>query len=84
MKTSEEIAIEFGLCRCDVIYTSRGMKAPDCPWHSMGVEEAMKEYANLACEAQRLQDDEIAQQSVCDECRINVHAILNAPLIELK
>jgi hypothetical protein len=33
------------LCTCDEIYTSRGLKAPDCPWHSLGVEEAMEEYA---------------------------------------
>jgi hypothetical protein len=25
-------------CRCDEAYTSRGLKAPDCPWHNYGDE----------------------------------------------
>lgn len=43
--TKEEIAKHFGLCNCDKIYTSRGLTAPDCPWHAFAVEEAMDEYA---------------------------------------
>lgn len=45
MESAEEIAYHYGLCTCDEIYTSRGLYAPDCPWHSLGVEEAMEEYA---------------------------------------
>ena len=36
----EEIALKYGLCKCDEIYTSRNMVAPDCPYHSMCVTEA--------------------------------------------
>lgn len=43
--TQEEIALQHGLCNCDKIYTSRGLKAPDCPWHAFPVEEAMDTYA---------------------------------------
>lgn len=46
MITPEEIALSHGLCTCDPAYTNRGLTAPDCPWHSMAVEEAMEEYAN--------------------------------------
>lgn len=45
MKTAEEIALDHGLCRCDEAYTKRGLTAPDCPYHSFAVEEAMIEYA---------------------------------------
>lgn len=45
IRSAEEIALRYGLCACDEIYTKRGLVAPDCPLHSMGVEEAMKEYA---------------------------------------
>ena len=43
-KSKEEIAIAYGLCNCDEAYTLRGMTAPDCPWHSFAVEEAMDEW----------------------------------------
>lgn len=46
MKTAEETAKDFGLCNCDEAYTSRGLTAPDCPWHSSATEEAMEAYAN--------------------------------------
>lgn len=43
--TIEEIALKYWLCNCAEIYTSRGLTAPDCPYHAFCVEEAMEEYA---------------------------------------
>lgn len=43
--SKEEIALKYGLCNCDEAYTSRGLTAPDCHWHSTAVDEAMDEYA---------------------------------------
>ncbi len=43
--TKEEIALKNGLCKCDEAYIKRGLSAPDCPWHSYCVSEAMDEYA---------------------------------------
>lgn len=40
----EEIAKTYVPCRCDDIYTSRGLTAPDCPFHSTDPEMAMDEY----------------------------------------
>ena len=40
----EEIAKKYVPCRCDVIYASRGLAAPDCPFHSTDPESAMDEY----------------------------------------
>lgn len=40
----EEIALRLGLCKCNEAYTERGLVAPDCPYHSMCVTEAMDEY----------------------------------------
>lgn len=45
----EAIALKYGLCKCDEIYTSRGLTAPDCPYHSMCVTEAMDEYMEQCC-----------------------------------
>lgn len=44
-KLAEEIALKYGLCTCDEVHKSRGLVAPDCPWHSFPVQEAMEEYA---------------------------------------
>jgi hypothetical protein len=46
MNTAEETATKYGLCTCHEGYTSRGLTAPDCPLHSMAVEEAMQDYAH--------------------------------------
>ena len=43
--TKEEIAKTHVPCRCDVVYTSRGLSGPDCPYHSTDPEMAMEEYA---------------------------------------
>lgn len=43
--TKEEVALNWGLCKCDEAYTSRGLRDPDCPWHQFAVEEAMDQYA---------------------------------------
>lgn len=40
----EEIAKKHVPCRCDEAYKSRGLSAPDCPFHSTDPEEAMDEY----------------------------------------
>lgn len=45
MKTQIEVAIAYGLCTCDEDYINRGLTAPDCPWHSRAISEAMDEYA---------------------------------------
>lgn len=45
MLSKEAISNNYGLCTCEEIYTSRGLTAPDCPWHAHAVEEAMEEYA---------------------------------------
>lgn len=45
MDRLEQIALEYGLCKCDEIYTDRGLTAPDCPWHAFAVQEAMEAYA---------------------------------------
>ncbi|HEY3430004.1 MAG TPA: hypothetical protein VGK39_04945 [Cyclobacteriaceae bacterium] len=45
MKTQIEVAIAYGLCTCDEDYINRGLTAPDCPWHSFAVSEAMDEWA---------------------------------------
>lgn len=45
----EEIAIKLGLCNCHEIYTSRGLTAPDCPYHAFAVTEAMDEYMKECC-----------------------------------
>lgn len=45
----EEIALKLGLCKCDEAYTKRGLVAPDCPYHSMCVTEAMDEYMCETC-----------------------------------
>ena len=42
-----KIIEKYGLCTCDKIYTSRNLTAPDCPFHSTALEEAMIEYAEL-------------------------------------
>lgn len=42
----EDIAKKYVPCRCDEIYTSRGLTAPDCPYHSTDPETAMDEYAH--------------------------------------
>lgn len=85
MRTAEEIALTYGLCKCDEAYTKRGLTAPDCPWHSCCVEEAMKEYAIEACKNQR--------QICLSKARhvnkgnilwIDPDSVLNAPLPELK
>lgn len=44
MDRREEIARKYVPCRCDEIYTSRGLSAPDCPFHSTDPELAMDEY----------------------------------------
>lgn len=86
MRTAEEIAIHFGLCTCGEEYKSRNLSAPDCPWHSMSVEEAMKEYAKEACEQQK----RICRLETKIEIKgsfmagIDEQSILNAPLPELK
>jgi len=43
--TKEEIAKIYVPCRCDVAYASRGLSAPDCPYHSTDPEMAMEEWA---------------------------------------
>lgn len=43
--TKEEIAKLYVPCRCDDIYTSRGLTAPDCPYHSTDPESAMDQFA---------------------------------------
>jgi hypothetical protein len=48
--TPEQIALEHGLCTCDPIYSSRGLTAPDCPWHAYEVEAAMEAYAKQQTE----------------------------------
>lgn len=45
MPTKEGIAKTHVPCRCDVAYTSRGLKAPDCPYHSTDPESAMDEWS---------------------------------------
>lgn len=57
----EEIALKLGLCKCDEAYTSRGLTAPDCPYHSMCVSEAMDEYSK---EWERKYQE--ANQFICD------------------
>lgn len=81
MRTAEEIAFHFGLCTCDEVYKSRDMSAPDCPWHSQAVEEAMIEYATEACKEQRKICERVAMKSNIHDVDKN---ILNAPLPELK
>lgn len=41
----EAIALKHVPCRCDESYKSRGLEAPDCPYHSTDPQEAMKEWA---------------------------------------
>lgn len=48
--TIEEIALKYGLCKCDEVYTSRGLTAPDCPYHAFCVWEAMEEYGKQEAE----------------------------------
>lgn len=43
--TKEEIAKMYVPCRCDEAYTSRGLAASDCPYHSTDPESAMDEYS---------------------------------------
>jgi hypothetical protein len=43
--TKEEIAKNYVPCRCHQAYISRGLTAPDCPYHSTDPESAMDEYA---------------------------------------
>lgn len=45
METKEAIAKKYVPCRCDEIYTSRGLTAPDCPYHANDPESAMDEWA---------------------------------------
>lgn len=49
MKTKHEICIYFNLCTCGEEYKSRDLVAPDCPWHSQCVSEAMDEYMEQTC-----------------------------------
>jgi hypothetical protein len=42
----EDVALAHGLCSCDEAYKSRNMYAPDCPYHSFAVSEAMEAYAS--------------------------------------
>lgn len=42
-----DIAIKYVPCRCDDAYSSRGLAAPDCPYHSTDPESAMEEYAEV-------------------------------------
>lgn len=83
MRTAEEIALSFGLCTCDEMYKSRNLSAPDCPWHSQSVEEAMIEYATEACREQvRLC---LIESGINAPDFSKVYAaIANAPLPELK
>lgn len=43
--SKEEIAKKYVPCRCDQAYISRGLAAPDCPYHSTDPESAMEEWA---------------------------------------
>lgn len=43
-RSAEDVALKYGLCNCDIEYTSRILMAPDCPLHAFPVEEAMEEY----------------------------------------
>jgi len=45
MNTKEEIAKNYVPCRCDMAYISRGLYAPDCPYHSTDPEVAMEVWA---------------------------------------
>lgn len=51
MVTKDEVQKSYGLCNCDVVYTSRGMTAPDCPMHAFLIDEAMDTWAESAVEA---------------------------------
>jgi hypothetical protein len=44
-KTREEIGRYWVSCRCGKEYLDRKLTAPDCPYHSTDVEEAMDEWA---------------------------------------
>lgn len=46
----QEIGDKYRLCTCNEAYISRGLNAPDCPWHSYLVQEAMEEFAIAMCE----------------------------------
>jgi hypothetical protein len=46
MKAAYNTAIQHSLCKCDEAYTSRGLKAPDCPLHAYGIDEVMDIYAS--------------------------------------
>jgi len=45
MDKKTEIALKYVTCRCDEAYKSRGLTAPDCPYHSTDPESAMDEWA---------------------------------------
>jgi len=50
MDKKTEIALKYVTCRCDEAYKSRGLTAPDCPYHSTDPESAMDEWAELFAE----------------------------------
>jgi hypothetical protein len=52
--TKEEIAKKYVPCRCDTAYTSRGLTAPDCPYHSTDPEAAMDEWAGQLISSSQL------------------------------
>ena len=45
----EQIALKLGLCNCGDEYKSRGLTAPDCPYHAFAISEAMDEYMKEVC-----------------------------------
>jgi len=51
MKTVSDVANKYFPCNCGIAYLSRGLNAPDCPYHSLDWEKAMQEVAELSYEA---------------------------------
>lgn len=54
MTLQEEIP-KYIPCTCDEIYKSRGLEAPDCPYHNYSddIERLARLYAEAKCKEQR-------------------------------
>lgn len=68
MYTKEELALTYVPCRCDEAYKSRGLTAPDCPYHSTDPETAMDVYAQqqaIAFDIWKLKNHWLWNSSIC-------------------
>lgn len=79
--TLQEEVPKYIPCTCEEIYKSRGLEAPDCPYHNYSddIERLARLYAEAKCKEQRELCAECAEPDSSFLTGVNTRKIREAP-----